>query len=101
MAVLMNFCCCSKDTLRVSGVHVDNCWVLPPVCRLDADKHARKVLEKDLEDLKKIMEDTKLNQENTKREIEMVKDELEHLQKEHKDVRLETNTYTLTHFNMS
>lgn len=71
---------------------MDYCWVPPPVCRLNDEKNARKVLEKDLEDLNKILDNAKLSQENTKKEIELVKEELDRLQKEHKDVRLETNT---------
>lgn len=61
------------------------------VCRLDDETNVRKILEKDLEDLKKTNEETKLNRKQMQKEIDLVKEELARLDQEHKDVRLETN----------
>lgn len=66
--------------------------VPPSVCRLNDEKKARKVIEKDLQDLKKTIEDTKLNRKQTQKDIDLVKEELARLEQDHKEVRLQTNT---------
>lgn len=71
------------------------CEAWPPVrilshsllfCRLDDEIKARKLLEKDVNNLKKTHEDTKLNCKQTQQEIDLVKEELEHLNQDHKHV---------------
>lgn len=56
------------------------------MCRLDDEIKARKVLEKEVVNLKKTYEDTKLNRQQTQKEIDLVKEELERLNQDHKDV---------------
>ncbi|XP_041822071.1 keratin, type I cytoskeletal 18 isoform X2 [Chelmon rostratus] len=53
--------------------------------KLEDEKRARRILEKDLEDLKKTNEDTKLNRKQTQKEIDLVKEELARLKQEHKE----------------
>lgn len=47
---------------------------------------ARKVLEKDVDNLKKTHEDTKLTCKQTQKEIDLVKEELERLNQDHRNV---------------
>lgn len=56
------------------------------MCRLDDEIKARKVLEKEVVNLKKTYEDTKLNCQQTQKEINLVKEELERLNQDHKNV---------------
>lgn len=56
------------------------------LCRLDDEIKARKVLEKDVDNLKKTHEDTVLNCKQTQKEIDLVKEELEQLNQDHKNV---------------
>lgn len=56
------------------------------MCRLDDEVKARKVLEKEVVNLKKTHEDTKLNCQQTQKEIDLVKEELERLNQDHKNV---------------
>ncbi|TWW63971.1 keratin, type I cytoskeletal 18-like isoform X1 [Takifugu flavidus] len=53
--------------------------------KLDDEIKARKVLEKEVVNLKKTYEDTKLNRQQTQKEIDLVKEELERLNQDHKD----------------
>lgn len=62
------------------------CYTLVFSCRLDDEIKARKMLEKDVDNLKKTHEDTKLNCKQTLKEIDLVKEELEHLNQDHKHV---------------
>lgn len=55
-------------------------------CRLDDEIKARKVLEKDVDNLRKIQEDTRLSCQQTQKEIDLVKEELVRLNQDHKNV---------------
>lgn len=55
-------------------------------CRLDDEVKARKVLEKDVDNLKKTYEDTQLDCKQTQKEIHLVKEELQRLNQDHKNV---------------
>lgn len=55
-------------------------------CRLDDEVKARKVLEKDVDNLKKTYEDTQLDCKQTQKEIHLVEEELQRLDQDHKNV---------------
>lgn len=55
-------------------------------CRLDDEIKARKVLEKDVDNLKKTYEDTELKCKQTQKEMDLVREELQRLNRDHKNV---------------
>ncbi|XP_047433175.1 keratin, type I cytoskeletal 18-like isoform X1 [Mugil cephalus] len=53
--------------------------------KLEDETDARKVLEKDLEDLNKTLEESKLNRDQTEKEIDLLKTEIDRVELEHKN----------------
>lgn len=54
--------------------------------RLDDEIKAKKVLQKDVDNLKKTRQETELNCKQTQKEVDLVKEELERLNQDHKNV---------------
>lgn len=71
------------------------------MCRLDDEIKARKVLEKDVDNLKKTHEDTTLNCKRTQKEIDLVKEELEQLNQDHKNVSDPSEPGLTHHFRLN